>query len=154
EEDETPAALYVNQCDSDQSKLTRALCVRCVCSDGPRQRLLTGDDAHPRAGPGAQGDRGVQSENLAGLGGQAMALDERRKQENRFHHGEVVADADPRPVVEREIRAAREPSGEVAIPALGAERLGIVEPAWVAVQDPLGDQELRPLRDIVAPELE
>ena len=43
---------------------------------------------------------------------------------------------------------------QVALPALGAEGLGVVEPAGVAVEDPLRDQQLRPLRDGVAADLE
>ena len=84
---------------------------------------------------------------------QAIAPRDRRQDEHGLHHGEVVADADPRAVAEREVRATGEPLDQVVVPTLGPEDLGVFEPAAVAVHEPLRQEELRPLRDVIAADL-
>ena len=87
--------------------------------------------------PGPKRDRRQELERLAGLDLQAISPGDRGQDKHGLHHGEVVADADARPVAEREIGATRQPLDQVVVPALGPEGLGVVEPAAVAVDQPL-----------------
>ncbi len=93
-------------------------------------------EAHAEAWLRAQGDVRRGSHALAGLHRQPEALGDRRQEQDGFHRGERVADALARPTAEGEVGKARQAAGEVAGPSLGAERLGVLEPAAVAMHHP------------------
>ncbi len=69
----------------------------------------------------------------------------------RLHQGEIVADADPRTAAEGEIGVAVNPLKRAVSPALGTKRLGIVEPAAIAMDHPLGHEYRRPSGDRYPP---
>ena len=66
------------------------------------------------------------------------SLGDRRQDQRGLHQGEVVADADPRAAAEGEVGVAVNPLHQAVLPPLGTKRLGIVEPAAVAVDRPTG----------------
>ena len=80
---------------------------------------------------------GSGSTTASGASASRYLPGDRRQQQGGLHQGEVVADADPRAAAEGEIGVAGDPLQQAVGPALGAEGLGIVEPARVAVDDPL-----------------
>src|SRR5262249_3601823 len=78
---------------------------------------------------------------LAGYEGGPEPLRDRGQDQHGLHHGEAVADALAGAAAERQVSEAREPTGGVVCPALGTERLGLVEPACIPVYRPRPDDQ-------------
>src|SRR5271157_6108433 len=89
---------------------------------------------------GAKGHAGKGRDDGVGGETEAESPGDRRQQQGRLQQSEVVANANPRTAAEGEVGVAVNLLLEAKSPALGAERFRLVEPAWVAVDRPLGHE--------------
>ena len=101
---------------------------------------------------GPDRDRGDQSQRLAGNQFQAETPGDGSQEQDRLHHGEAVADANPRAVAKGEVRRGRffvasSPQRD------GLNRSGSFQKRGVALDDPLRHQHLRPFPNRVAADL-
>src|SRR5580698_6699596 len=64
--------------------------------------VMLGVDPHAEAMSGTKRDRRQELECLAGLDRQAIPAGDRGEDKHSLHHREVIADADARPIAERE----------------------------------------------------
>src|SRR5262245_16972260 len=81
---------------------------------------------------------------------EAETLRDHCQEQGRFDHREGVADAQARPAAEGEVREARQVLQFLFRPALRTELHRLLEPARVAVYDPLAHQDRRAFRHTVA----
>ena len=65
-------------------------------------------------------------------------MGDRGQDQDRLHLGEDVADALTRAATEGIVGEPRQPAGEVSLPSVGPERVGLVEPSRVAMHRPRG----------------
>ena len=90
-------------------------------------------------------DRGRELKPLTWQEIDPKALRHGGEHHRRLHHGEVIADADPRAAAEREIGEARELLRALGPEAFRVEALWVGKPARISVNDPLRREDLRAL---------
>src|SRR5262245_43509313 len=101
---------------------------------------------HPQAVLRTERDRWRGHDLLAGLEPQPPPARERGEQENTFHPGEPLADADAGATAEGKVGELRPRRLGFGTKALRIEALGIREPARIMVRDPLARDDDRALR--------
>src|SRR5262249_23929514 len=110
--------------------------------------------AQAHAAARAEGHAGEEADRRFGRRVEAESLGGGGEDQLGFHHREAVADADARAAAEREVGEARQALLEIAQPAFGLERRGVVEVARVAVDRPGRHHERRALREREAGDLD